>query len=77
MATKPTTNVLMLRKKRSLTAKKLTEARARAKKLRADEEELAQQLEAVQDEIPADLEQKIQEVTDAQTEVNDQIGELG
>lgn len=76
MATKPTTNVLMLRKKRSLTAKKLTEARARAKKLRADEEELAKQLEAVQDEIPADLEQQIQEVTDAQTEVNDQIGEL-
>lgn len=76
MATKPNTNVLMLRKKRSLTAKKLTEARARAKKLRADEEALAQALEDVQDEIPADLEQQIQEVTDAQTEVNDQIGTL-
>ncbi len=76
MATKPNTNVLMLRKKRSLTAKKLTEARARAKKLRADEEALAQALENVQDEIPADLEQQIQEVTDAQTEVNDQIGTL-
>lgn len=73
---KPNTNVLVLRKKRSLAAKKLTEARARAKKLRADEEALAQELEAVQDEIPDDLEQKIQEVTDAQTEVNDQIGEL-
>lgn len=69
-------NKLILKKQRSITAKKLTEARARAKKLRADEAALAQQLEAVQDEIPADLEQQLQTITDAQTETDDLIGEL-
>lgn len=69
-------NKLILKKQRSLTAKKLTEARARAKKLRADEDALAQQLEAVQDEIPADLEEQLQNISDAQTETDDLIGEL-
>ena len=69
-------NKLILKKQRSLTAKKLTEARARARQLRADEDALAQQLEAVQDEIPADLEQQLQTITDAQTETDDLIGEL-
>lgn len=73
MATK---NKLLLKKQRSLKAKKLTELRARAKQLRAQEDELAQQLAAVEDAIPEDLEQQINEVTDAQTEVNDQIGAL-
>lgn len=69
-------NKLILKKQRSLTAKKLTEARARARQLRVDEDALAQQLEAVQDEIPADLEQQLQTITDAQTETDDLIGEL-
>lgn len=69
-------NKLILKKQRSLTAKKLTEARAKAKKLRADEDALAAQLEAVQDEIPADLEQQLQTITDAQTQTDDLIGEL-
>lgn len=73
MATK---NKLLLKKQRSLKAKKLTELRARAKQLRAQEDDLAQQLAAVEDAIPEDLEQQINEVTDAQTEVNDQIGAL-
>ena len=69
-------NKLLLKKQRSLKAKKLTELRTRAKQLRAQEDELAQQLAAVEDAIPEDLEQQITEVTDAQTEVNDQIGTL-
>lgn len=69
-------NKLLLKKQRSLKAKKLTELRARAKKLRADEDALAAQLEAVVDEIPEDLENQLQQITDAQTEVNDQIGAL-
>lgn len=69
-------NVLMLKKQRSLKNKKLVELRAKSKQLRADEDALVAKLEAIEDEIPADLEQQIQEVTDAQTEVNDQIGEL-
>ena len=73
MATK---NKLLLKKQRSLKAKKLTELRTRARQLRAQEDDLAQQLAAVEDAIPADLEQQINEVTDAQTEVNDQIGAL-
>lgn len=63
-------NKLLLKKQRSLKAKKLTELRTRAKQLRAQEDELAQQLAAVEDAIPEDLEQQITEVTDAQTEVN-------
>ena len=69
-------NKLLLKKQRSLKAKNLTELRARAKKLRADEDALAAQLEAVVDEIPEDLENQLQQITDAQTEVNDQIGAL-
>lgn len=69
-------NKLLLKKQRSLKAKKLTELRARARQLRADEDALAQQLEVVEDAIPEDLENQIQQITDAQTEVNDQIGAL-
>lgn len=58
-------NKLLLKKQRSLKAKKLTELRTRAKQLRAQEDELAQQLAAVEDAIPEDLEQQITEVTDA------------
>ena len=45
-------NKLLLKKQRSLKAKKLTELRTRAKQLRAQEDELAQQLAAVEDAIP-------------------------
>ena len=57
-------NKLLLVKKRSMKAKQLTEKRAEEKRLKTRADDLDAQLDAVDDEIPADLEQQIQEVAD-------------
>jgi HK97 family phage major capsid protein len=73
-------NKLLLTKQRSLKAKKLTEKRAEEKRLNTRAAALDAQLEAVEDEIPAELEQQIQEVADSletvATEISDLEGEI-
>lgn len=69
-------NKLLLTKQRSLKAKKLTEKRAEEMRLNTRAAALDAQLEAVEDEIPADLEQQVQEVADAQETVATEIADL-
>lgn len=69
-------NKLLARRKKAATEKMLTAARARAKKLRADEEALEQQLEAVEDEIPDDLEQQLDTIEQQQAETAKEIQDL-
>ena len=54
-------NKLLLTKKRSAAAKKLTEKRAEEKRLNTRAAALDAQLEGVEDEVPAELEQQVQE----------------
>ena len=58
-------NKLLLTKQRSLKARKLTEKRAEETRLHRRADDLNAQLDAVEDEIPADLETQIQEVAEA------------
>ena len=69
-------NKLLLTKQRSLKAKKLTERRAEEKRLNTRAASLDAQLEAVEDEIPAELEQQIQEVADSLETVAAEIADL-
>ena len=69
-------NKLLLTKKRSAAAKKLTEKRAEEKRLKTRAAGLDAQLEAVEDEIPAELEQQIQEVAKSLDTVATEISDL-
>lgn len=69
-------NKLLLTKKRSLKAKQLTEKRAEEKRLTTRAATLDAQLEAVEDDIPAELEQQIQEVSDSLETVAGEIATL-
>lgn len=69
-------NKLLLTKKRSLKAKTLTEKRAESKRLQTRADALNAQLDAVEDDIPADLETQIQEVADALDTVATEITDL-
>lgn len=69
-------NKLLLVKKRSMKAKQLTEKRAEEKRLKTRADDLDAQLDAVDDEIPADLEQQIQEVADTLEAVASEITAL-
>lgn len=69
-------NKLLLTKKRSFKSKQLTEKRAEEKRLTTRAAALDAQLEAVTDEIPADLEQQIQEVADNLEAVQSEISAL-
>lgn len=69
-------NKLLLTKQRSLKAKKLTEKRADQKRLTTRAAALDAQLEEVVDEIPAELEQQIQEVADSLETVAAEIATL-
>ena len=69
-------NKLLLTKQRSLKAKKLTEKRAEEKRLTTRAASLDAQLEGVEDEIPAELEQQIQEVADSLETVANEISTL-
>ena len=69
-------NKLLLTKQRSLKAKKLTEKRAEEKRLTTRAAALDAQLEAVEDDIPAELEQQIQEVGDNLETVATEIADL-
>lgn len=69
-------NKLLLTKKRSMKAKQLTEKRAEEKRLTTRAAALDAQLEAVEDEIPAELENEIQEVGDKLETVTEEIAAL-
>ena len=69
-------NKLLLTKKRSMKAKQLTEKRAEEKRLKTRAAALDAQLEAVEDEIPADLEQQIEEVSNSLETVTTEIADL-
>ena len=69
-------NKLLLTKQRSLKAKKLTEKRAEEKRLNTRAAALDAQLEGVEDEIPTELEQQIQEVADSLENVATEISNL-
>ena len=69
-------NKLLLTKKRSAAAKKLTEKRAEEKRLNTRAAALDAQLEGVEDEVPADLEQQVQEVADSLETVATEIADL-
>lgn len=69
-------NKLLLTKKRSMKAKQLTEKRAEEKRLSTRAAALDAQLEAVEDEIPAELETEIQEVGDKLEAVTEEIATL-
>lgn len=69
-------NKLLLTKQRSLKAKKLTEKRAEKVRLNTRAAALDAQLEAVTDEIPADLEQQINDVSDSLATVAQEIADL-
>ena len=69
-------NKLLLTKKRSMKAKQLTEKRAEEKRLTTRAAALDAQLEAVEDEIPAELENEIQEVGDKLDAVAEEISAL-
>ena len=69
-------NKLLLTKKRSMKAKQLTEKRAEEKRLTTRAAALDAQLEAVEDDIPADLENEIQEVGDKLDTVTEEIAAL-
>ena len=69
-------NKLLLTKKRSAAAKKLTEKRAEEKRLSTRAAALDAQLEGVEDEVPAELEQQVQEVADSLETVATEIANL-
>lgn len=69
-------NKLLLTKKRSMKAKQLTEKRAEEKRLTTRAAALDAQLEAVEDDIPAELENEIQEVGDKLDTVTEEIAAL-
>lgn len=69
-------NKLLLTKKRSLKAKQLTEKRAEQKRLNTRAADLDSQLDAVEDDIPAELEQQIQEVSDSLETIATEISDL-
>lgn len=69
-------NKLLLTKKRSAAAKKLTEKRAEEKRLTTRAAALDAQLEGVEDEVPAELEQQVQEVADSLEAVATEIADL-
>lgn len=69
-------NKILLKKKRSQAAKKLTAARARARQLRDQAADLEAKLEAVEDDIPADLESQINQVAADQDTVEQEIADL-
>jgi len=69
-------NKLLLTKKRSLKAKQLTEKRAEQKRLNTRAAELDSQLDAVEDDIPVELEQQIQEVSDSLETIATEISDL-
>lgn len=69
-------NKLLLTKKRSTKAKQLTEKRAEEKRLTTRAAALDAQLEAVEDDIPAELENEIQEVGDKLDTVTEEIAAL-
>lgn len=69
-------NKLLLTKQRSLKAKKLTEKRAEQTRLNTRSAELDRQLEAVTDEIPAELESQINKVAEDLAAVESEIATL-
>lgn len=69
-------NKLLLKKKRSMKAAELTRAKAREKQLRADSAALEKKLEAIEDNIPDDLEQQINKVDEDLTAVTEEIATL-
>lgn len=69
-------NKLLLTKKRSAASKKLTEKRAEEKRLTTRAAALDAQLEGVEDEVPAELEQQVQEVADSLEAVATEIAGL-
>lgn len=69
-------NKLLLTKKRSAKAKQLTEKRAAEKRLKTRADELDEKLEAVEGEIPADLEKDIQDTGDALDTIETEIADL-
>lgn len=69
-------NKLLLKKERSLKAKKLTQARSREKQLRADADALEKKLDAIEDTIPDDLEQQINQVDEDLAAVTEEIATL-
>ena len=69
-------NKLLLTKQRSLKSKKLTDKRAEEKRLQTRAAGLDAQLEEVEDEIPAELENQIQEVAGALDTVATEISNL-
>lgn len=69
-------NKLLLTKKRSAKAKQLTEKRAEEKRLNTRAAALDAQLEDVEDEVPAELEQQVQEVADSLETVATEIATL-
>lgn len=69
-------NKLLLTKQRSLKSKKLTDKRAEEKRLQTRAAGLDAQLEEVEDEIPAELENQIQEVADSLGTVATEISNL-
>lgn len=69
-------NKLLLTKKRSLKAKQLTEKRAEEKRLKTRASDLDAQLDEVEDDIPAELEQQIQETADSLETVKNEIADL-
>lgn len=69
-------NKLLLTKKRSAAAKKLTERQAEKKRLTTRAAALDAQLDEVTDEVPAELEQQVQEVADSLESVTSEIAAL-
>lgn len=69
-------NKLLLTKKRSAAAKKLTEKRAEEKRLNTRAAALDAQLEDIEDDVPAELEQQVQEVSDSLENVATEIAAL-
>ena len=69
------TKLMMLRKKRSGKAKALTQARARRKQLRADEQDLQQQVDNCE-EVTEELETQVNQNADDLAAVEDEIAAL-
>lgn len=69
-------NKLLLTKKRSAAAKKLTEKRAEEKRLNTRAAALDAQLEEIVDDVPAELEQQVQDVADSLETVANEIATL-
>lgn len=69
-------NKLLIKKKRSMKSKALTQAKVREKQLRADADALEKKLDAIEDNIPDDLEAQINKVDEDLTAVTDEISTL-